>query len=78
MDVDIGKPKIDLRDQPTETCDSCGGMFFKEVVIIKRVSKLLTATPKDTDVPFPTYMCEKCGHVNNEFNPFAIEVEDDK
>jgi hypothetical protein len=78
MDLDIGKPKIDLRDQPTVTCDSCGGMFFKEVVIIKRVSKLLTATPKDTDVPFPTYMCEKCGHVNNEFNPFAIEVEDDK
>jgi hypothetical protein len=78
MDLDIGKPKIDLRDQPTVNCDSCGGMFFKEVVIIKRVSKLLTATPKDTDVPFPTYMCEKCGHVNNEFNPFAIEVEDDK
>ncbi len=78
MDLDIGKPKIDLRDQPTVTCYSCGSMFFKEVVIIKRVSKLLTATPKDTDVPFPTYMCEKCGHVNNEFNPFAIEVEDDK
>ena len=78
MDLDIGKPKIDLRDQPTVTCDSCGNMFFKEVVIIKRVSKILTATPKDTDVPFPTYMCEKCGHVNNEFNPFAIEVEDDK
>jgi len=53
-------------------------MFFKEVVIIKRVSKILTATPKDTDVPFPTYMCDKCGHVNNEFNPFAIEAEDDK
>jgi len=78
MDLDIGKPKIDLRDQPTVTCDSCGSMFFKEVVIIKRVSKILTATPKDTDVPFPTYMCDKCGHVNNEFNPFAIEVEDDK
>lgn len=78
MDLDIGKPKIDLRDQPTVTCDSCGSMFFKEVVIIKRVSKLLTATPKDTDVPFPTYMCEKCGHVNKEFNPFVIEVEDDK
>jgi len=78
MDLDIGKPKIDLRDQPTVTCDSCGSMFFKEVVIIKRVSKILTATPKDTDVPFPTYMCDKCGHVNNEFNPFAIEAEDDK
>jgi hypothetical protein len=77
MDLDIGKPKIDLRDQPTVTCDSCGGMFFKEVVIIKRVSKILTATPKDTDVPFPVYMCEKCGHVNSEFNPFEIEETND-
>ena len=70
MDLDIGKPKIDLRDQPTVTCDSCGSMFFKEVVIIKRVSKLLTATPKDTDVPFPTYMCVKCEHVNKDFALF--------
>ncbi|MFN9957622.1 MAG: hypothetical protein ACK55I_31335, partial [bacterium] len=77
-DLDITKPKIDLREQPTIVCENCQSMFFKEVVIIKRVSKLLTGSPKDTDVPFPTYMCEKCGHVNNEFNPFAIEVEDDK
>jgi uncharacterized Zn finger protein len=70
MDLDLGKPKIDLRSQPTITCDSCGSMFFKEVTIIKRVSKLLTATPKDTDVPFPTYMCNKCGFVNEEFQLF--------
>jgi len=77
MDLDIGKPKIDLREQPTIVCDECNGMFFKEVIIIKRVSKLLTGSPKDTDVPFPTYMCEKCGHVNNDFNPFYVEVKND-
>ena len=78
MDLDLGQPKIDLRQQPTITCDSCGSEFFKEVVILKRVSKLLTATAKDTDVPFPVYMCEKCGHVNNEFNPFYEEPSDGK
>jgi hypothetical protein len=77
MDLDITKPKIDLREQPTITCEKCNGMFFKEVVIIKRVSKLLTGSPKDTDVPFPTYMCEKCGHVNTDFNPFYIDKEND-
>ena len=78
MDLDLGQPKIDLRQQPTITCDSCGSEFFKEVVILKRVSKLLTATPKDTDVPFPVYMCNSCGHVNNDFNPFYEEPSDDK
>ena len=73
MDLDIGKPKIDLRAQPTVTCDSCDSEFFKEVVILKRVSKLLTATQKDTDVPFPIYMCNSCGHVNKDQNPFTEE-----
>jgi uncharacterized Zn finger protein len=78
MDLDITKPKIDLREQPTIACEKCESIFFKEVVIIKRVSKLLTGSPKDTDVPFPTYMCEKCGHVNKDFNPFYIEESNDQ
>jgi len=77
MDLDITKPKIDLREQPTIACEKCESIFFKEVVIIKRVSKLLTGSPKDADVPFPTYMCEKCGHVNKDFNPFYIEESND-
>ncbi len=66
----IGKPKINLKEQPTITCDSCGKKFFKEVVLIKKVPKLLTGSPEDTLVPFPTYMCESCGHVNEEFDIF--------
>ena len=41
MDLDLGQPKIDLRQQPTITCDSCGSEFFKEVVILKRVYSYL-------------------------------------
>jgi predicted nucleic acid-binding Zn ribbon protein len=70
MDLDIGKPKIDLREQPTITCEKCDGMFFREVTILKRVSRLLTGGPHDTDVPFPVYMCDSCGHVNKDQNPF--------
>jgi len=67
---DILKPKIDLKQQPTVACEKCESVYFKEVTMIKKVSKLLTGSSEDTIVPFPTYMCEKCGHVNEDFKIF--------
>lgn len=69
---EIIKPKIDLKQQPTVVCENseCGSKYFKEVVLIKQVSKLMTGSSEDTMVPFPTYMCVECGHVNKDFELF--------
>jgi uncharacterized Zn finger protein len=67
---DIIKPKIDLRQQETITCSDCGSKYFKEVVLLKKVPKLLTGSHEDTIVPFPTYMCNSCNHVNEDFELF--------
>jgi len=67
---DIIKPKIDLKKQPTVECENCKSIFFKEVTLIKKVSKLLTGSSEDTLVPFPTHMCNECGHVNEDFKLF--------
>lgn len=67
---DFLKPKIDLKQQPTIECEECTSKYFKEVILIKKVPKLLTGSGEDTLVPFPTYMCEKCGYVNKEFELF--------
>jgi predicted nucleic acid-binding Zn ribbon protein len=56
-----------LRDQPTLKCEKCEGIIFREVVLIKKVSKLLTGSTEDTLVPFPTYVCDGCGYMNEEF-----------
>ena len=64
------RPKIDLRQQPTVICENCGSQYFKEVVILKKVSKLITGSSEDTLVPFPTYMCNSCGNENEEFKLF--------
>jgi uncharacterized Zn finger protein len=66
----LTKPKINLKEQATISCESCGNIYFKEVVLIKKVSKIMTGSSDDVIVPFPTYMCEKCGHVNEEFRLF--------
>ena len=67
---DLRKPQINLKEQPTIVCEGCGKKYFKEVVLIKKVSKILTGSSEDTIVPFPTYMCESCGHVNQDFDLF--------
>jgi uncharacterized Zn finger protein len=67
---DLFKPKIDLKQQPTVECEKCTSKYFKEVVLIKKVPKLMTGASEDTIVPFPTYMCIECGHVNVDFDLF--------
>ena len=67
---DLLKPKIDLKQQPKLECEKCKSQFFQEVVMIKTVNKLLTGSSEDTIVPFPTYRCADCGHVNDEFKLF--------
>ena len=66
----ITQPKINLKEQPTVVCESCGSEYFKEVTMLKKVSRLLTGGTDDTLVPFPTYMCNSCGHVNKDFRLF--------
>lgn len=70
MNDDIIRPKIDLKSQPTIKCEKCESKFFKEVTMLKKVPKLLTGSHEDTIVPFPTYMCNECGHVNTDFELF--------
>jgi uncharacterized Zn finger protein len=67
---EILKPKIDLKKQPTVVCEKCDSIYFKEVVLIKIVSKLMTGSSEDTIIPFPTYRCDDCGYVNDEFRLF--------
>lgn len=74
--MELQQPKINLKECPTIKCDSCDGIYFREVIYLKRVPKLMTGSPEDTTVPFPIYKCESCGHVNKGFNPFEEEEEE--
>jgi hypothetical protein len=70
MENSLPKMKVDLREQPSVKCEKCESLFFEEVTMIKKVSKLLTGSAEDTIVPFPTYRCADCHYVNEEFKIF--------
>lgn len=70
---ELVKPQIDLKEIPNIKCEECDNQVFNEVTILKKVSRLLTGAMEDTLVPFPTYSCAKCGHINEEFRIIGKE-----
>jgi uncharacterized Zn finger protein len=60
---------IDPKNTTAIKCEECQNETFREVVFIRKASKLLTGQPQDTVIPIPTFECSKCGHINKEFTP---------
>jgi uncharacterized Zn finger protein len=58
-------------DMKPMVCTECGGMYFKQVMAINKVSKFLTGGDKDTIIPIPVFRCDDCGAVPEEFQPIA-------
>jgi len=48
-------------------CSECGGMYFRQVMAINKVSRFITGADKDSMVPVPVFRCDDCGHINSEF-----------
>ena len=73
--MQLEKPKINLKECDTVRCENCGGIYFREVILIKRVPALMTGSTEDTNVPFAVTKCDSCGHVNKGFNPFEQDTK---
>jgi|TARA_R100001509_G_scaffold110870_1_gene66499 uncharacterized Zn finger protein len=65
-----GKPKGQQMDPSTMKdvcCDNCGSRFFRQVHAFKVVSALVSSTGKEQIVPVPTFRCDDCGYINEDF-----------
>ncbi len=58
--------------QPIQ-CTECNGLYFRQVVAINKVSRLLTGANKDTMVPIPVFRCDDCGAIPEEFQPIKLK-----
>lgn len=63
--------RVNLQDAQDIVCDECGNNTFDTVLILKKLSALLSPTGKQEVVPVQTLACHKCGHINKEFLPGA-------
>jgi hypothetical protein len=68
LNVNIGPNDM----QPIQ-CKECDGMYFRQVMAINRVSKLMTGADKDTMIPIPVFRCDDCGAIPEEFQPVKLK-----
>ena len=73
-------PRTGLNVSPSDMkdikCENCGSIYFRQVNTFKRLSALLSPTGKEQIVPVPTFRCDDCGFINEEFRP--IKGREDK
>jgi hypothetical protein len=60
---------VDLSAAETLMCDKCQNMTFVEVLLVKKVSALISPNGKAGLAPLPVLSCNACGHINAEFVP---------
>ena len=64
-----GQPQqtIDMSQTTSIKCEKCENSTFKQTLLIRRVSALVSPNGQEQYVPIAVFACEKCGHVNSEF-----------
>jgi hypothetical protein len=58
---------VDLKNAEDVKCEKCEHSFFSPVVLIKRVSPLVSPSGEEMLAPIQTFACASCGNVNEQF-----------
>jgi len=66
LNTSINPKPSDMKDI---ICDDCGSKYFRSVNAFKRLSALISPSGKEQIIPIPTYRCDDCGFINEEFRP---------
>ena len=58
---------IDMSQTTPIKCEKCENSTFKQTLLIRKLSALVSPSGQETVIPVAVFACEKCGHVNSEF-----------
>ena len=67
---------IDITKTEPLSCKKCGGEIFISVLVVRKLSKLLTGEKKDEILPFEVYLCGDCGEILEESLPDGLKKEE--
>ena len=59
---------IDLSKTTIVSCESCSGKTFKQTMLLRKMSAIVSPTGQEALIPITVFACEQCGHVNEEFS----------
>lgn len=59
------------------SCDQCGDLRFEQIVLMKKVPKVISNTGQEGIAPIPVFACLACGFINNVFLPPSLRKNAD-
>ena len=59
--------QIDISKTSAIKCETCENQTFKQSLLLRKLSALVSPNGQETIIPMAVFACEKCGHVNKEF-----------
>ena len=65
------RQQIEISKTSAINCESCGNSTFKQSLLLRKLSALVSPDGQETIVPVQVFACEKCGHVNSEFSDIS-------
>jgi len=65
-----------LKNAKTFECPECGGKTFKEVMIIKKISPILSPSGQEEYFPMNIIACQGCGLMPKELDKGRIIPEE--
>ena len=62
------KERIDISKTSAVKCEKCENQTFKQSLLLRILSALVSPNGQETLVPVQVFACDKCGHVNSDFS----------
>ena len=66
---------IDMSKSTSINCDKCENPTFKQTMMLKKLSSLMSPTGQEAIIPVAAFACEACGHINKEFEEAEIKQQ---
>ena len=63
--------QIDISKTSAVKCEACENQTFKQSLLLRKLSALVSPNGQETLVPVQVFACEKCGNVNSEFSDIS-------
>ena len=80
MDNQPSSPSISashLAQAESIACEHCANQTFVTVMMMKRISPIISPTGKEAIVPIQTFACNACGFVNEAFSPTIPDSDEE-
>ena len=64
---------VDLTHAKDIVCDECSNKGFRQTMMLKKLSALVSPNGQEAIIPVMAFACDKCGHINKEFENMDVQ-----